>query len=885
VNKIPIYLLFSISILLILPISLVYGATVPDKPTNLVADDVSPTSITLTWTKPQNDGGSAITGYKIEYKKVPNQYDVLVANTQSTATTYSHTGLQTGATYIYRVYAINAIGSSASSTEASAKPTTSSAPAQNIVPNPPTQLQAKDVSPTQVDLTWIAPTTNNGPPVTGYKLEFKSGSAAFATLANITSTSYSHKNATTGTAYSYRVFAINSVGLSNSSNTATATPTTSSAPAQQSIPPNSPSNLQVLVYSPTELSLSWKAPAPNTGPPITGYKIEYKKGSENYQVLVENNGLATTYQHKNLNSNTLYTYRVYAINSAGTSSPSNAESAKPQHTQIPQLTAKDVSPTQIELTWIPPSQTFGMSIGGYVIQEKISENYYETIGETGGSTTKFLVTGLQTDETYTYVVYATYSLGSSAPSNEASATPNKDSKAASTTPTITVPTPPTQLNATSSSNQIKLSWKAPTSDGNSPIKGYKIESRTNSTFTVLVADTKSTSTSYAHSQVISDTTYTYRVYAINSAGTSSPSNEASATAKIVFEIKPLGKFTINEEQTLQFTVSVTDSSSETEFSLDKSPPAGANIDSKTGKFTWTPTKSQGAKSYEFDIVAKKENLVAREGVTVTVNDVPESTPTPQPTPEPEPEPKESTIAPFVDPKKDPQYYIDRYNTEENYKDWFDKNYPDLTIYEAVGLPNPVEKTLAPFVDPNEDPQYYIDRYNNEPNYKAWFDKNFPDMTIYEAVGLPEPDVGICGPGTKFVNGVCKVDKTTSQKEGGGCLIATAAYGSEISPQVQLLREIRDNKVLTTESGSSFMAGFNSFYYSFSPTIADWERQNPVFKEAVKLGITPLLASLSILNHVDIDSEYEMLGYGIGIIVMNVGMYFVAPAMILYRLRK
>jgi len=117
----------------------------------------------------------------------------------------------------------------------------------------------------------------------------------------------------------------------------------------------------------------------------------------------------------------------------------------------------------------------------------------------------------------------------------------------------------------------------------------------------------------------------------------------------------------------------------------------------------------------------------------------------------------------------------------------------------------------------------------------------------------------------------------TQDEGGGCLIATATFGTELAPQVQQLREIRDNTLLKTSSGISFMEGFNSFYYSFSPTIADWERQNPIFKEAVKVTITPLLATLSILNHVDIDSEEEMLGYGIGIILMNIGMYFVAPA--------
>ena len=118
---------------------------------------------------------------------------------------------------------------------------------------------------------------------------------------------------------------------------------------------------------------------------------------------------------------------------------------------------------------------------------------------------------------------------------------------------------------------------------------------------------------------------------------------------------------------------------------------------------------------------------------------------------------------------------------------------------------------------------------------------------------------------------------TSSIEGGACLIATAAYGSEMAPQVQFLREIRDGKVMTTQSGTAFMTGFNQFYYSFSPAVADYERENPVFKEAVKVTLTPLLTSLTLLNYVDVDSEQEILGYGIGIILLNIGMYFVAPA--------
>jgi hypothetical protein len=117
----------------------------------------------------------------------------------------------------------------------------------------------------------------------------------------------------------------------------------------------------------------------------------------------------------------------------------------------------------------------------------------------------------------------------------------------------------------------------------------------------------------------------------------------------------------------------------------------------------------------------------------------------------------------------------------------------------------------------------------------------------------------------------------TEENGGGCLIATAAYGSELSPQVQLLREIRDNQLLNTEAGSAFMGTFNDVYYSFSPVIADLERESPLFKEVVKLGLTPMLSSLAIMENAD--SESEVLGLGLSVIALNLGMYLAAPALI------
>jgi peptidyl-prolyl cis-trans isomerase B (cyclophilin B) len=120
-------------------------------------------------------------------------------------------------------------------------------------------------------------------------------------------------------------------------------------------------------------------------------------------------------------------------------------------------------------------------------------------------------------------------------------------------------------------------------------------------------------------------------------------------------------------------------------------------------------------------------------------------------------------------------------------------------------------------------------------------------------------------------------------EGGGCLIATATYGSEMATEVQQLRELRDNQLLNTESGTAFMGMFNDVYYSFSPTIADMERGNPIFKQAVKLAITPMISSLSLMESAN--SESEVLGLGLSVIMLNLGMYIGLPAMIVIGIKK
>ena len=230
------------------------------------------------------------------------------------------------------------------------------------------------------------------------------------------------------------------------------------------------------------------------------------------------------------------------------------------------------------------------------------------------------------------------------------------------------------------------------------------------------------------------------------------------------------------------------------------------------------------------------------------------------------ESKNLGIASFVDTSKDPQHYIDRYNNEQSYKEWFDNNYSQYnSIYQAVGLDEPSEEFVS------ETPIVPEPEIISEPEY------------------VPEPTVEVastsnCGTGTELVNGICKVIQTEEKSSsGGGCLIATATYGSEMSQQVQQLRELRDNQLLQTESGTAFMGIFNDIYYSFSPVIADYERENPYFKEAVKLAITPMISSLSLMENAN--SESEVLGIGISVIMLNLGMYLGVPAIVIIGIRK
>ena len=496
------------------------AAGAPGAPTGLTAPADGKMAIDLAWTAPDDNGGSAISGYRIEVSSDGgSNWSDLVSDTASTATTYAHTNLDPGTTRHYRVSAINTAGTGPASNVAHA--TTEAAP-----PGAPTGLTATADGKTEIDLAWTAPDDTGGAAVSGYRIEVSAdtGSNWADLVANTgtTATTYAHTGLAAGTERHYRVSAINTAGTGTASNVVSATTAAAGAPG-------APTDLTATADGRTAIDLAWTAPADNGGSAISGYGIEVSSdGGSNWTDLVSDTAsTATSYEHTNLDPGTTRHYRVSAVNTAGTGSASNVahattEAAPPGAPTG--LSATADGKTAIDLAWTVPDDTGGAAVSGYRIEvsSDAGSNWADLVANTGTTATTYAHTGLAAGTERHYRVSAINTAGAGTASNVASAT----------TSAAGAPGAPTDLTATADGRtEIDLAWTAPADNGGSAISGYRIEvsSDGGSNWTDLVSDTASTATSYEHTNLDPGTTRHYRVSAINTAGTGSASNVAHAT--------------------------------------------------------------------------------------------------------------------------------------------------------------------------------------------------------------------------------------------------------------------------------------------------------------------------------------------------------------------
>src|SRR6184192_903378 len=484
----------------------------PSAPQNLAATGGN-AQVTLTWQAPASNGGSPITNYKIYRGGAPSTETLLT--TVGNVLTYTDSAVTNGVTYYYQVSAVNSPGEGAKSNEASSTP--NAPPPPPTPPSAPTNLVATGGN-AQVTLTWQAPASNGGSPITNYRIyrgTSSNGETLKATIGNVLT--YTDTTVTNGVTYYYQVSAVNAAGEGPRSNEASATP---SAPPPPSTPPSAPTNLVATVGN-AQVGLTWQAPASNGGSPITNYKI-YRGTTSGGETLVATIGNQLSYSDGGLTNGVTYYYQVSAVNNVGEGPRSNEISATPTAPATPPgapqglvATAGDATVT---LTWSAPSSNGGSPITNYRIYRSTTGGG-ETLQATIGNVLTYSDTSVTNGVTYYYQVSAVSNVGEGPRSNEASATP---------TAPAGPPGAPQGLVATAGDATVTLTWSAPSSNGGSPITNYRIYRGTASGGETLKATIGNVLT-YSDTSVTNGVTYYYQVSAMNGAGEGPRSNEASAT--------------------------------------------------------------------------------------------------------------------------------------------------------------------------------------------------------------------------------------------------------------------------------------------------------------------------------------------------------------------
>jgi hypothetical protein len=460
--------------------------TVPGAPTIGTAT-AGNTQVSVTFTPPASDGGSVITSYTVtsspgNFTGTGGTSPIIVA------------GLTNGTAYTFTVTATNVVGTGpASSASNSATPVT--------VPDSPTAL-TPTAGNTQVGLSWIAPANNGGGTITDYVIEYKlSSDSSWSTFADgvSTNTTGTVTGLTNGLSYDFRVSAANSAGLGSASASVNAIPVT--VPGAPTIGTATAGNAQA--------SITFSAPASDGGSAITGYTVTSSPGG------FTGTGSASPIIVTGLTNGTAYTFTVTATNAVGTGSASSASNSVTPVTVpgVPTAVSAVGGNTQATISFTAPASDGGSAITGYTVTSSPG-------GFTGtGSVSPIVVTGLTNGNAYTFTVTATNAVGTG------SASSPSNSVTLSTEPGV-----PVNLAATVEGSSIGLSWSAPTSDGGSAITDYIVEYQltTGGTWSVF-ADGTSVNTTALVTGLSNNTSYDFRVRAVNIIGQSLPSNSVSAT--------------------------------------------------------------------------------------------------------------------------------------------------------------------------------------------------------------------------------------------------------------------------------------------------------------------------------------------------------------------
>jgi len=471
-------------------------STVPGTPTGVTATAGS-SSITVGWTAPTSNGGSAITGYNI-YRGTASGQETLLGSVASTVRSYTDTTAVSGTTYYYQVAVVNAIGASSKSTEVKASITIT-------VPSVPGGVSAT-ASASSVTLSW----TYSGSSVTGFQVLRGTTSGGEILLATVGSSvlTYTDSAATVGVRYYYQVKACNA--QSDSSASAEVSAMITATP----VAPDAPTGLTTTSNGSYAL-LRWTAPTSNGGSAITSYNIYRGTSAGSESTMAIGSSTTQTYTDSTVVAGKTYYYVVKAVSAVGTSSASNeasyTESSVPS---APTNLTASLTTGKITLTWTAPASG-GSAITGYTVLRGTSSSLTDQASIASVTMTSFTDLTASAGTTYYYTVKAVNAVGSSAASAPVSIMVGR-----------TVPGTPIGLTAVGSDGVVTLTWIAP-ANGGSVITGYNIYRSTVPGSEKLLV-TLGTGTSFTDNGLTNGRTYYYRVSAVNSVGEGALGSEVSA---------------------------------------------------------------------------------------------------------------------------------------------------------------------------------------------------------------------------------------------------------------------------------------------------------------------------------------------------------------------
>ena len=471
-----------------------YASDVPSPPPSVTSSDITDDTIPISWTIPLKSGSNML-GYDVAYSVDNVNWNIYnVATTNSSTENYKITNLTYGTTYYIKIAGINSNGRGLWSETYSA--TTTGSP--KTIPYAPTALNPVNVTSYSVGLSWSAPTSDGGWPITDYVVQYKtSGASSWTTLADGVSnvTSATIKGLWGGTSYVFRVAAKNMLGAG------AYTQNISKATLPKTVPPP-PTGLRFSEGYKTSANVSWTAPVNNGGSTISDYIIQYKENTASSWITFNDGIKATTSAFiTGLSNFKTYNYRVLAINSAGigSASPSSYFVMSPPASPTNFVSTSSTT-SSVSLSWSTATNLFKPVVRDQIIQyRKTGSNAWATFNDGGGVAPSTAVTGLTPNTSYDFRVASSNTSGWGVFSNLLTV---------STKPII-LAFPPANLNVLyKTKNSVLLSWEPPVQDG---IKDYAVQYSTDGINWITYSDGESTSTNTLIKGLNQNTQYHFRV--------------------------------------------------------------------------------------------------------------------------------------------------------------------------------------------------------------------------------------------------------------------------------------------------------------------------------------------------------------------------------------